>query len=45
MKIAFLRRGAMGGAMARNLLKPDPAVIAWIRSEGRRGGPRWSLAM
>jgi 3-hydroxyisobutyrate dehydrogenase-like beta-hydroxyacid dehydrogenase len=33
MKIAFLGLGAMGGAMARNLLKHGHTVIAWNRSE------------
>jgi 3-hydroxyisobutyrate dehydrogenase-like beta-hydroxyacid dehydrogenase len=33
MKIAFLGLGAMGAAMARNLLKHGHAVIAWNRSE------------
>ena len=33
MKIAFLGLGAMGAAMAGNLLKHGHAVIAWNRSE------------
>ncbi len=33
MKIAFLGLGAMGAAMAHNLLKGGHAVIAWNRSE------------
>ena len=34
MKIAFLGLGAMGAAMARNLLKAGHQLIVWNRSEG-----------
>jgi 3-hydroxyisobutyrate dehydrogenase-like beta-hydroxyacid dehydrogenase len=34
MKIAFLGLGAMGAAMARNLLKHDHQLVVWNRSEG-----------